>query len=481
METMLDKGISQIAYNFLNLPNQIVQNGNITTNLYRADGVKLKKTYNLVNTTSSMINTEYLDGFQYSTPNIEPIRRALQVQDDATVSATTAGNEEAFLPLEDREVVALVPGNPTEPALILSFFPTAEGYYDYENFRYIYQYKDHLGNVRVSFVQEGTELKITDSNDYYPFGLSFLKPTGNISVYDPMAIPYNYKYNGKELQETGMYDYGARFYMPDIGRWGVVDPLAEKMPSWSPYNYTFNNPINFTDPTGMAPEGDYYTKLGRYLGSDGKNDNKVYVADSKTITKNDNGTTSTSFNNAKELSISHSEFQKQAATVYGESSAYKSGVTTELAQEMGAIANVHQSNKIAYGATSAQAKLFKNASLDKRTGKMQLANWAVINAVDGGYNYSNGANMWDGAEQSMFPATDTRASNGRFELHMNTMGWKISDAHYEKWKSNVGSSFQAPQIRVSPQNYPEKRYYNGGKIRLESTAVYGGTIFWRSN
>ncbi len=61
---------------------------------------------------------------------------------------------------------------------------------------------------------------------------------------EPTVYVNPYKFNAKELDEdTGLYYYGARYYNPRLSIWYGVDPLAEKMPSWSPYNYTFDNPI----------------------------------------------------------------------------------------------------------------------------------------------------------------------------------------------------------------------------------------------
>ncbi|WP_407508790.1 RHS repeat domain-containing protein, partial [Elizabethkingia anophelis] len=194
MVNHLDKGISNIAYNYLNLPSSITASMGNTDYVYRADGTKVRKVF-------GGKTTDYLDGFQYENG-------------------------------------------------VLQFVPTSEGYYDVVKNKYIYNYTDHLGNVRLSYTKGASGgAEIIEENNYYPFGL---KHQG----YNSSSLAnntYQYKYNGKELQETGMYDYGARMYMPELGRWGVVDPLAEKMTRHSPYNYAFDNPIRFIEADGREP------------------------------------------------------------------------------------------------------------------------------------------------------------------------------------------------------------------------------------
>jgi len=116
-------------------------------------------------------------------------------------------------------------------------------------YAYEYQLKDHLGNTRVTFQPNGSTTTTTQVAEYYPFGSSYLpvSPAGT----------NKYLYNGKEKQDDVLggaaldwYDYGARFYDAQIGRWHTVDPMAEKYASITPYAYALNNPIIFIDPDG---------------------------------------------------------------------------------------------------------------------------------------------------------------------------------------------------------------------------------------
>ncbi len=131
---------------------------------------------------------------------------------------------------------------------VLKYILTSEGRIvpEYGNMVYEYFLTDHLGNTRVMFDENNIERQL---DNYYPFGMRITKTRHSKGKYD-----YNrYLYNGKELQDDfdlDWYDYGARMYDAQLGRWHVIDNSSEKYFNYSPYNYVENNPLAFFDPDG---------------------------------------------------------------------------------------------------------------------------------------------------------------------------------------------------------------------------------------
>jgi len=188
----LNKGYTNILYNYLNLPKQIATTTEKTKYIYDASGMKLAK-----------VGTE---------------------------------NDTSYYA-----------GNFVYKGSSLNYIIHEEGYIDpSESEKYKYYLKDHLGSVRMIVNTNGTGGTIESQKDYYPFGMTIAEYNGPV---------FKYGYNGKELQNDLInnkklywYDYGARFYDPQIGRFTTADPLSQFS---SPYNYVGNNPIKSIDPTGL--------------------------------------------------------------------------------------------------------------------------------------------------------------------------------------------------------------------------------------
>ena len=185
----LNKGISGITYNFLNLPNVVTfSDGSTITYTYGADGTKLRTVHKIGSTTTT---TDYCGNVIYE--------------------------------------------NGVQKLLL-----TEEGYITLSDSKYHYYLKDHQGNNRVVISQSGT---VEETSHYYPFGGVFAS-AGNVQPY---------KYNGKELDtKKGLnwYDYGARHYDAVLGRFITVDALYDKHFKVSPYVYCGNEPVGRIDPDG---------------------------------------------------------------------------------------------------------------------------------------------------------------------------------------------------------------------------------------
>jgi RHS repeat-associated protein len=209
MVTDSKKGIT-VTYNYLDLPDTVKQGSSKLVFTYDAAGNKLYK--QLITSGTVVSQRHYIE----------------EAELVATSSVAYDGHVESIAMPEGRIV------------------DTGANHFQYEYFL-----QDHLYNNRVTFrVNTNGTLKVTQVQNYYPFGADMGDTTMNYT-----SLPTNlYKYSDKELQtelNLNTYDFGARHYNPVLGRWVVIDPMAEASEELSPYNFVENNPMNLMDPDGM--------------------------------------------------------------------------------------------------------------------------------------------------------------------------------------------------------------------------------------
>ena len=217
----LNKGISRIRYNELNLPSVITySDGHSVNYTYAADGRKLRADYLVVVVGTLPGNRGIGDH------NLDP-------------PPSPGGG---WIPLDPDHVLLRLDYCGDHVYRNGSLERTLNDYGYLSDSTYYYYIKDYQGNVRAVINQAGV---LKEVNNYYPYGGLMGAATAGVQ---PL------KYGGKELdRENGIdwLDFGARYHDPMLPMFTTQDPLAEQTPSISPYAYCAGNPIRYIDPSGM--------------------------------------------------------------------------------------------------------------------------------------------------------------------------------------------------------------------------------------
>jgi RHS repeat-associated protein len=354
-----------------------------------------------------------------------------------------------------------------------------------------YLTQDALGSTRVITGQSNAQGQVVkERHDYLPFGEELhtdQEGYGGRSV--------RKKFTGYiRDNESGLDFAQARYYNPKHGRFTQIDPLTASADqvnpqTWNRYIYVSNNPLIMIDPTGEF--ADFYDSDGNWLGTDGKNDNKVYLVTG-------GGWIPPHYT---DLGITHTEFQIISNIVRQE------GATDDTNEYLW-IAHTANNEAVATG-SSLYALLRTGYSSVAPANKTALATAddslranaaraGIIDVLSGGADPTGGARRWDGTDFLAWGLNGPNGAHPKFrQFGTVAIPQTVFDAYVNSQGANsvryYGTRYTIPadvfNRDTNPNNWGSWRL-NGNPVSgflyvrdrnrsiLYATGTAGKSIFW---